>query len=69
MDPLKIAGGVLVALGFAFRAISLAYFAKRARSQPLDDPRARRRFEGRRHRALVIDALFVVLGFYLILTK
>lgn len=68
MDPIKIIGGVLVALGCIFRAISLAYFAKRALSV-LDTPRARKAFAARRHRALVLDALFVVLGFYLIITK
>ena len=68
MDPIKIIGGGMVLLGCIFRAISLAYFAKRARAVP-DNPRARRQFEARRQRALVIDALFVVLGFYLILTK
>ncbi len=68
MDPIKIVGGVLVLLGCIFRAISLAYFAKHARFVP-DSERARKQFAGRRHRALVIDALFVVMGFYLILTK
>ncbi len=68
MDPIKIIGGVLVLLGCIFRAISLAYFAKRAPAVP-DTPRARKAFEARRHRALVIDAFFVIIGFYLILTK
>ncbi len=67
MDPFKIIGGVLVALGFVFRAISIAYFKQQAKSVP-DTPKARRQFEGRRQRALVIDALFVVGGFYLLLT-
>lgn len=67
MDPFKIIGGVLVALGFLFRAISLAYFKQRAKSV-LDTPKAQRQLEGRKQRALVIDALFVVMGFYLILT-
>ena len=67
MDPFKIIGGVLVALGFVFRAISIAYFKQRAKSLP-DTPTALRQFEGRRQRALVIDALFIVLGFYLLLT-
>ena len=67
MDPFKIIGGVLVALGFIFRAISLAYFNLRAKSLP-DDPKARRVFAGRKQRALVIDALFIVMGFYLLFT-
>ena len=67
MDPFKIIGGVLVALGFVFRAISIAYFKQRAKSVP-DTPSAKRQFEGRRQRALIIDALFVVGGFYLLLT-
>ena len=67
MDPFKIIGGVLVALGFVFRAISLAYFNQRAKSLP-DLPKARRQFEGRKQRALIIDALFIVMGFYLLLT-
>ena len=67
MDPFKIIGGVLVALGFIFRAISLAYFRQRAKSLP-ESPKERRRFEGRKQRALVIDALFIVMGFYLLLT-
>ena len=67
MDPFKIIGGVLVALGFVFRAISIAYFKQRAKSLP-DAPKAHRQLEGRRQRALVIDALFIVSGFYLLLT-
>lgn len=67
MDPFKIMGGVLVALGFIFRAISLAYFNLHAKSLP-DNPKARLVFEGRRQRALWIDAGFVVMGFYLLLT-
>ena len=67
MDPFKIIGGVLVALGFIFRAISLAYFKQRAKSLP-ETPKAQRQFEGRKQRALVIDALFIVMGFYLLLT-
>ena len=67
MDPFKIIGGVLVALGFIFRAISLAYFNLRAKSLP-DNPKAQRAFAGRKQRALVIDALFIVTGFYLLLT-
>lgn len=67
MDPFKIIGGLLVALGFLFRAISIAYFNLRAKSLP-DDPKARRVFAGRKQRALMIDAFFVVMGFYLLLT-
>lgn len=67
MDPFKIIGGALVALGFVFRAISIAYFKQRAKLLP-DTPKAQRQFEGRRQRALVIDALFIALGFYLLLT-
>lgn|GEM_PF-1019306 len=67
MDPFKILGGVLVALGFLFRAISLAYFKQRAKSLP-DDPKAQRVFAGRRQRALIIDAFFILMGFYLLLT-
>lgn len=67
MDPIKIIGGVLVALGFIFRAISLAYFKQRAKSLP-ETARVRRQFESRKQRALVIDALFIMLGFYLLLT-
>jgi len=67
LDPFKIIGGVLVALGFVFRAISVAYFKQRAKSLP-DAPRALRQFESRRQRALVVDALFIILGFYLLLT-
>ena len=67
MDPFKILGGVLVALGFLFRAISLAYFNQRAKSLP-DDPKAQRAFAGRKQRALIIDAFFILMGFYLLLT-
>ena len=67
MDPFKIIGGVLVALGFVFRAISVAYFKQRAKSLP-DTPAALRQFEGRRQRALLIDAVFIGMGFYLLLT-
>ena len=67
MDPFKLIGGVLVALGFIFRAISLAYFNQRAKTLP-ETVKERRRFEGRKQRALVIDALFIVMGFYLLLT-
>ena len=67
MDPFKIIGGVLVALGFVFRAISIAYFKQRAKLLP-DTPTALRQFEGRRQRALLIDAVFIGMGFYLLLT-
>ena len=67
MDPFKIIGGMLVALGFLFRAISLAYFGQRAKLLP-DDPKARRAFAGRKQRALLIDAFFIVMGFYLLWT-
>ena len=68
MDPFKIIGGALVLLGFAFRAISLAYFGQRARSLP-DTDQARQKFAARKQRALVIDALFIAAGFYVLLTK
>jgi fructose-specific phosphotransferase system IIC component len=67
MDPFKIIGGLLVALGFLFRAISLAYFKQRAGSVP-DTEKARRQFAGRKQRALLIDAGFIATGFYLLLT-
>ena len=67
MDPFKIIGGVLVVLGFVFRAISLAYFKQQAKYLP-ETPKVRRQFAGRKQRALIIDALFIVLGFYLLLT-
>ncbi len=67
MDPFKIIGGVLVLLGFVFRAISLAYFGQREKSVP-DTASARRQFAARKQRALVIDAAFILAGFYLLLT-
>ncbi len=67
MDPFKIVGGVLVALGFIFRAISLAYFAHREKSVA-DSDKARRHWAGRKQRALLLDAAFILMGFYLILT-
>lgn len=67
MDPFKIIGGMLVALGFLFRAISLAYFHQRAKSLP-DNLKARSAFAGRKQRALVIDAFFILMGFYLLWT-
>ena len=67
LDPFKIIGGVLVALGFIFRAISLAYFNQRAKSVP-DEPKAQKKFAGRKQRALIIDAFFIVFGFYFLLT-
>ncbi len=68
VDPFKIIGGALVLLGFIFRAISLAYFAQRAGSVP-DTDQARQKFAARKQRALVIDALFIAAGFYVLLTK
>lgn len=67
MDPFKIIGGLLVALGFLFRVISLAYFRQRAKAVP-ETERARRQFAGRKQRALWLDAGFIVAGFYLLLT-
>jgi len=67
LDPFKIIGGLLVALGFLFRAISLAYFKQRAKAMP-DTESARRRFAGRKQRALWIDTGFIAAGFYLLLT-
>jgi fructose-specific phosphotransferase system IIC component len=67
LDPFKIIGGVLVALGFIFRAISLAYFNQRAKSVP-DNLKAQKKFAGRKQRALMIDALFIGMGFYFLLT-
>lgn len=66
MNPIKVAGGVLVLLGVVFRAISLAYFRLRARTLP-DTPQARRRHEWSKRNALLIDAGFIVAGFYVIL--
>lgn len=67
LDPLKIIGGIVVALGFIFRAISVAYFKQRAKSLP-ETPKAQRQFESRKQRALAIDAAFIIMGFYLLLT-
>ena len=67
MDPFKIIGGVLVALGFIFRAISVAYFKQRAKSPP-ETPKAKRQLEGRKQRSLIIDVAFIAMGFYLLLT-
>ena len=67
MDPFKIIGGGLVLLGFVFRAISLAYFGQREKSVP-NVEKARRQFAGRKHRAMLIDAAFILVGFYLLLT-
>lgn len=66
MNPIKIVGGLLVVLGLLFRAVSIAYFNLKAKSLP-DTPTALRRFERSRRNALVIDALVVALGFYVIL--
>ena len=68
MTPLKIAGGVLILLGFVFRAISIAYFNLQARRLP-DDPRARRRLATKKRNALWIDAAFVLAGFYVLLAR
>ena len=68
MDPFKIIGGVLVLLGFVFRGISLAYFGQRAKFVT-DTPQAQRKFAASKQRALIIDALFVAAGFYVLLTK
>jgi len=68
LDPFKIIGGALVLLGFVFRAISLAYFAQRAKSVPDTEP-ARQKFAASKQRALIIDALFIAAGFYVLLTK
>jgi len=66
MNPKHILGGVLVALGFLFRAISIAYFRHKART-PHGSDTARRRFEASRHRALLIDGGFILLGFYMLI--
>ena len=68
MNPFKIVGGMLVAFGFLFRAISLAYFNLHEKRLPAGDAKARRRFEGKKRRALIIDAGFVLFGFYTILS-
>ena len=66
MNPFKIIGGLLIVLGVAFRAISIAYFNLRAKTLP-DNPPAQRRFAASKQRALVIDALFIGFGFYVLL--
>ena len=66
MNPFKIIGGLLIVLGVAFRAISIAYFNGRAKSLP-DNPQMRRRFAASRQRALLIDYLFIAAGFYTLL--
>jgi len=66
MNPFKIAGGLLIVLGVAFRAISIAYFNLRAKTLP-DTPQARRRFAASRQRALIIDYLFIAAGVYTLL--
>lgn len=68
VNPIKIIGGVLVLLGFVFRAISIAYFNARLKSVP-DTPDARRRFAIKKRNALWIDAAFVVAGFYVLLGR
>jgi hypothetical protein len=66
LNPIKIAGGIIVLLGFVFRAISIAYFNLKLKTLP-DTPAARRRHAFKKRNALVIDALFVAAGFYVIL--
>lgn len=68
MNPIKIVGGVLVLLGFVFRAISIAYFNARRKSVS-NNPQALRRFETKKRNALWIDAAFVVAGFYVLLGR
>jgi len=66
VNVFKIIGGLLIALGFIFRAISLAYFNLREKSLP-DEVKARHIFAKKKQRALIIDALFVVVGFSMLL--
>jgi hypothetical protein len=68
MNPIKILGGILVALGFIFRAICIAYFKARAPKSTQNNIVAMRRYQSQRRNALIIDAGFVVAGIYLILT-
>jgi len=68
VNPLKIVGGLLVLLGFVFRAISIAYFNARGKRLP-DNPAVRRRFEAKKRNALWIDAAFVIAGFYVLLGR
>lgn len=55
-------------LGFAFRAISIAYFNLREKSLP-DDAKIRRKFLAKKRRALFIDAAFIAFGFLVLLEK
>ena len=66
MNPIKIFGGVLVALGFIFRAISIAHHNQKAKTLP-ETPTARRRFEASKNWAWRVDVAFIVIGFYLII--
>ena len=66
MNPIRVGGGVIVLIGFAFRAISVAYFNLKLKTLP-DTPAARRRYERKKRGALLWDALFIVGGFYVIL--
>ena len=68
MNLFKIIGGVLIVLGFAFRAISIAYFNLREKSLP-DNPKARRKFEAKKRRALFLDAAFIAFGFLVLLER
>jgi hypothetical protein len=63
LDPFKLIGGVLILLGVAFRAISIAYFKQRAKSLP-DDPKIRLRHAKKQQRALLIDYAFIAAGLY-----
>lgn len=66
MNPFKLIGGLLIILGLAFRVISVAYFKLRLKTLP-DTPKARQRFEASKQRALMIDAVFIAAGFYVLL--
>lgn len=66
MNPFKIIGGLLIILGLAFRAISVAYFKLRLKTLP-PTPAARKRLEASKQRALAIDIVFIALGFYVLL--
>ena len=68
MNLIKIIGGVLVCLGFAFRAVCVAYFKVRE-PQSAASRKAVRRFEAQKRRAFLIDALFIVIGFALIMGR
>jgi len=68
LNLFKIIGGTLIVLGFAFRAISIAYFNLREKSLP-DDAKIRRKFLAKKRRALFIDAAFIAFGFLVLLEK